>query len=674
MVSRRELLKLLGGGVLVLVLGPTLDAQESGRGGRGGQVPQTIDAWIHIGADGRIRVMSGKVEVGQNARTSIAAAAAEELRVPIESIDVVLGDTDLCPFDQGTFGSRTTPIMIPQIRRAAAAAREELLALAAAKFGVAASTLKIESGKITGGGKATTFGELIGGKSFSKEIPAGLTLSEPKDWQVLGKSHVKQNGRDIVTGKHKYTIDLKRPGMLYARVLRAPSYGAEMVGVKTEAAKKLAGVEVVIDGTFVAVAAPTLRQANSALEALEVEWKEKDNPSSADYAKILRGDSPGPAEAPSKTKVRATFRIPYIAHVPLEPRAALAEWDGEKMTVHTGTQRPFGVRGEVAQALSIPEDRVRVIVPDTGSGYGGKHSGDAAVEAARIARALKKPIMLSWTRREEFMWAYFRPGGVIEASAGANGEGKLDHWEFHNYNSGGSGLRSPYDCASKKEEFHQAGSPLRQGSYRGLAATFNHFARECLVDELADKAGRFPWEFRYENTSDPRLRAVLEKLKELSPGWVRHWEGTTKVGEGRGMGLACGTEKGSTIATIATVHVEGDSFRVEDITSVYECGKILNPLHLENQVNGAILQGLGGALFEEIQCEEGKIINGYLAAYRLPRFGDMPAKITTHLLDRPDLPSAGAGETPIITIAPAIANALYMATKKRFYDLPLRLS
>lgn len=672
MVSRRELLKLLGGGILVTVLGP-IAAQESGRGNqRGGQVPQGIDAWIHIGKEGRITVMSGKVEVGQNARTSIAAAAAEELGVPLESIDVVLGDTDLCPFDQGTFGSRTTPVMIPQIRRAAAAARGELVALAAAKLGVDAKSCEVSDGSVKVGAKSLTFAELIGGRSFSKDIPSDLSLSAPKDWKVLGKAHLKQGAVQIVTGQHKYTIDQKRPGMLYARLLRPPSYGAELVSVDTAEAEKLPGVKVVKEGSFVAVAAPTLRQANSALQAVMAEWKEKENPSSGDQYKILRGTAADPAEAPSAKKIRATYRLPYIAHVPLEPRAALAEWDGKKMTVHTGTQRPFGVRSEVMQALSLPESQVRVIVPDTGSGYGGKHSGDAAVEAARIAKSLGKPIMLSWTRQEEFMWAYFRPGGVIEASVGVNEDGTLDHWEFHNYNSGGAGLQSPYECRVKKEESRRAESPLRQGSYRGLASTFNHFARECLMDELVYLLGADPFDLRYKNLKNERLLAVLKKLEEEC-NWNQVREGATKFSRGTGRGIACGVEKGSYIATCASVTVKEKEVFVDELISVYECGAILNPLHLENQVDGAILQGLGGALYEEIMFEEGKIINGRFAAYRLPRFQDMP-KIRTIFLNRPDLPSAGAGETPIITVAPAIANAVMVATGQRLRELPLRLA
>jgi len=653
-----------------LACGEDESAAPQGGGQRGSQTPSEISAWVHVGADGMISVMSGKVEVGQNARTSIAAAAAEELRVPIGSIKVVLGDTDLCPFDQGTFGSRTTPAMIPQIRRAAAAAREELILLGAAKMGVDAGACRVTEGRVVAGDKSVSFGEVTGGKALARSIPGDIPLTELAQWQVLGKSHLKQNGRDMVTGRHQYTIDQRRLGMLYARVLRPVSYGATIKTLDTKEAETMTGVRVHRDGEFVAVAAPTLRQANKAWAAIRVEWSVKENPAGADQFKILRGDAPSPQEAPSPIKVRATYQIPYIAHVPLEPRAALAEWDGKKMTVHTGTQRPFGVRSEVMQACSLPESQVRVIVPDTGSGYGGKHSGDAAVEAARLSKAWGVPVMVAWTRQEEFTWAYFRPGGVIEASVGADSEGLLQHWEFHNFNSGGAGLQTAYEVPSKTERTHRAESPLRQGSYRALASTFNHFARESLMDELAHQLGMDPLEFRLKNLKNERLRAVLERAAQEF-GWKELRTGTARPAKGFGYGLACGIEKGSYVASCVEIEVRERTIRVVRITTAYECGAILNPRHLLLQVEGSIVQGLGGALWEEIEFDKGRILTDRLSRYRVPRYTDMPV-LETHLVDRKDLPSAGAGETPIIQIAPAIANAVFAITGERLRQLPLR--
>jgi isoquinoline 1-oxidoreductase len=369
--------------------------------------------------------------------------------------------------------------------------------------------------------------------------------------------------------------------------------------------------------------------------------------------------------AAADKKLSQTYTVAYIAHVPLEPRAAVAEWADGKLTVWTGTQRPFGVRSELAEAFRIPEEKVRVIVPDTGSGYGGKHTGECAIEAARLARASGKPVKLVWTREEEFNWAYFRPAGVIEVSTGVKNDGTVTAWEFHNYNSGGSGIQVKYDFPNQNIQFHNSKSPLRQGSYRGLAATANHFAREVHMDELAQLVNIDPFEFRLKNIKDERLKAVLQAA-------ARAFEWGRKKSEGRGYGIACGFEKGSYIATAAEVSVDAKTGRVkiERVVESFECGAIVNKLHLHNQVEGAVVQAIGGALFEGIQFKDGQILNGKFSKYRLPRFSDVP-KIDIVLLDRKDLPSAGAGETPIVGLAPAVGNAIFDATGVRVRSMPL---
>jgi len=305
-------------------------------------------------------------------------------------------------------------------------------------------------------------------------------------------------------------------------------------------------------------------------------------------------------------------------------------------------------------------------VPDTGSAYGGKHTGDAAVEAARLAKAANRPVKLVWTREEEFTWAYFRPSGLIEVKSAIDAGGKLTAWEFHNYHSGSSGIETPYDVPNQLIQYHSVPLVLRCGSYRGLAATANHFARESHMDELARAANLDPLEFRLGNLSDPRLRAVLEAAAKKF-GWPRK-----KSKEGQGFGIAAGSEKGSYVATCAEVISDAGSGKLQVIRLVtaFECGAIVNPDGLRNQVVGANIQGLGGALFESIQFENGRIKNPHLATYRVPRFRDVP-QIEAVLLDRKDLPSAGAGETPIMAVAPAVGNALFDATGVRRRAMPL---
>src|SRR5262249_1100924 len=360
-----------------------------------------------------------------------------------------------------------------------------------------------------------------------------------------------------------------------------------------------------------------------------------------------------------------TYTVAYIAHAPLEPRAALAEWSGGPLTVWTGTQRPFGVRAELAQAFGLVEEAIRVIVPDTGSAYGGKHTGEVAIEAARLARAALRPVKLIWTREEEFTWAYFRPAGVIEVASAVDGDGMLTAWETNTSNPGGAGIQTPYAVTNQLSAYHPSLPVLRQGSYRALAATANHFARETHMDELAHALGRDPLAFRLQNLRDERLRAVFETCAAAF-GWG------VQAPPGHGFGIAGGTEKGSYVATCAEVVVDQASgqVRVVRVVQAFECGAIVNPNGLRNQVEGAIAQGLGGALFEAIAFANGTILNNRFSSYRVPRFADMPA-VEVILVDRPDLPSAGAGETPIVGIAPAVGNALFAATRIRLRALPL---
>ncbi|HLH73558.1 MAG TPA: molybdopterin cofactor-binding domain-containing protein, partial [Chloroflexota bacterium] len=364
--------------------------------------------------------------------------------------------------------------------------------------------------------------------------------------------------------------------------------------------------------------------------------------------------------------LEATYTIAYLAHAPLEARAAIAEWDGDRLTVWTGTQRPFGVRGELAAAFQMSEENVRVIVPDTGAAYGGKHTGDAALEAARLARAAGRPVKIIWTREEEFTWAYFRPAGVIDVRSAVRTDGMITAWEFHNYNSGAEAMRTPYAIPNQKSEFHVTLSPLRQGSYRALAATANHFARESHMDELACLLGIDPLAFRLKNLRDLRLQAVFDAAATHF-GWD-----TRRRAPGRGFGIAGGTEKGSYVATCVEVAVDRASGQVklERVVEAFDCGAIVNPDGLRNQIEGAIVQGIGGALFERIQFDNGKILSNRFSRYRVPRFADVPP-IEAVLLDRKDLPSAGAGETPIVGLAPALGNAIYDATGVRLRSMPL---
>jgi nicotinate dehydrogenase subunit B len=696
-LERRDFIRLVGGGLVVLTALPRAIAQqESGRGPQGRGEATNLGAWLHIDERGKVTVYTGKVEIGQNIRTSLAQAAADELRLPIETIGMVMADTDLTPFDAGTFGSQSTPRMSRQLARAAATARELLIDRAAARWQLDRAALVARDGRVVApDGRALTYGEITNGQQLTGVVAAEPVVTPPDRWQLRGKPVKKVNGRAIVTGAHAFTPDISRPGMLHARIVRPESLGAKLRSIDDTRARAIDGVMVVRDGDLIGVVAPTERLARRASALVQAMWTPAEGQPSSEtlYAHLKnrqpsqgggRGGGPvvvGDVNAAAKDAARtfeASYRIPYIAHVPLEPRAAVAEWtrprptDGEtsgvgeaasKLTVWTGTQRPFGVRAELMDAFRLREDQVRVIVPDMGSGYGGKHTGDAAVEAARLAKAAGKPVKLVWTRADEFMWAYFRPAGVIDIKAAVDAVGRLVVWEFDNWNSGNAGIRSPYDVPNQRIAFHPSASPLRQGSYRGLAATANHYAREMHMDEIARALEVDAVEFRLKHLKDQRMRNVLAAAAEKI-GWPR------PSAQGRALGIACGTEKGSYVATAAEVsrtepaspkrggEANGATagLKVERLVVSFECGAIVNPDGLHNQVEGSIVQGLGGALFEAIEFRDGRIVNGSMARYRVPRFSDVPP-IDVVLLDRKDLPSAGAGETPIVCVAPAIGSA-----------------
>ena len=659
-LDRRGFVQFTTAGLLIAMFAERADGQRGGG-------TKSLEARLLIGKDGRVTVLTGKVEEGQGARTQIGMVAAEELRLPVAMIDVVMADTDRTPDDGITAGSRTTPSTVPAVRQAAAAARE-LLAAAAAESG-----------------RRLSYADLAGSEKFiqaMKQAPAAdAKLTDPAAWTVLAHSQTRLNAAEIVTGAHKFPSDVARPGMVYGSVLRAPSFGATLQSVDLEAAKKIAGAEAVRDGEFAGCIAPNSFAARRGVQALAATaaWNEKPHPSSSILFEHLkktakgnpRGTSAGDAGkvlASASVKLQAEYHVAYVQHAPMEPRAAVAEWSDGKLKVWTGTSNPFAVRTALAQAFGLDAAAVHVIVPDFGGGFGGKHTGEAAMEAARLARAAKRPVSLRWTRAEEFTWAYSRPAALIECEAAIEGS-RIAAWRMTNINSGTAALETPYDTANRTTGFFEADSPLRQGSYRCLAGTANNFARESFIDELAARTGTDPLAFRLANLTNPRMRAVLEAAAKRF-NWQERW---AQKREGRGVGLACGTEKGSVVAACAEVELgqPGAPPRLIEICEALECGPIMNPVGLRSQVEGAILMGLGAVIREEMAFEGGKVTTNAFSRYRVPRFVDLP-KMDVLLLDRKDLEPLGAGETPIMVVAPAMANAVFHASGKRLRSLPLR--
>ena len=645
-------------------------------------------ARLSIDGRGRITAYTGKVDGGQGNRVTLARMVAATLDVPPETVDVVMGDTALTPEDMGTFGSRSVPDAGHGLRLVAASARESLRAEAARRWGVPLQEVEDSHGVVSAGTQASSFGDLVstGSRTIPVDPDGPLPPIPAQPGVPPGTADADPDvGRRVaaVTGATTFVSDLALPGMLHGVLLHPPSYGATLRSLDTSVAHRR-GVTVVEHAGLaggVAIAARTRREAEAALDEVVAEWDTVPQPAEADLEEHLRshpresrgwggavvhgsGDVDN-AWASAEVRVEATYTTAYIAHVPMETRVAVADVEPGAATVYVGSQRPFGVRFEVAAALAVPEEHVRVVVPPFGGGFGGKHAGEVAVAAALLSQAAQRPVRVAWTREEEFRFAYLRPAAVIDVRAGARADGTWSSWELTDVNAGEAGLSTPYVVPNQRIRFTPADSPLPQGSYRALAATANNFARESHIDELALALGVDPLDLRLAHLADDRLEDVLAAVAD-HVGWRQRI-----TAPGHGLGLACGVEKDARVATAAEVEVDADGrLRILRLTTAFDCGAVIDPDGLDNQIVGATIMGLGGALFEAIHFADGRIRNASLADYRVPRFPDVPP-IDVVVLDRPDIEPAGAGETPIIAVAPAIANAVRAATGRRIHTLPL---
>lgn len=651
------------------------------------EAPVPNAAWVHVGADGSVTAFTGKAEAGQGTRAALALLVAEELAVRPDTVRLVMGDTSLCPYDAGTFGSRSMRYAAPPLRAAAAAARDMLVGAAAERFGMPAADLVVADGIVTGqaGTPAVAYGELLRGVRRVEPVPTRQRLTPSTAWRIAGRMRPFPGDVDVVTGRKRFPTDLVLPGMLHGRVLRSPAYGARLRKADFSASQAIPGASVICEGNFIGVVANDPGIAQRAIDAIDAVWEYTHQPGRMELSGHLRsnlvsGDewstpflyesgNATAALAAGPVRLQATYSTAYLAHVALEPRSALAAWEDGQLVVWSGTSTPFAVRAALARALGARESEIRVIAPDYGGGFGGREGGAVALEAARLARAVGCPVKVQWSREEEFRCGHLRPAALIDISSSANESGEITGWSFTNINSGSAGIRSPYRIPHQRITYHPADSPLPQGSYRALAATANHFARESHMDELANELGADPLEFRMRNLDDDRLAEVFRAAADRI-GWASHRAPDSRH-VGIGVGIAGGTEKGGRVATAAEVHVsDGGVLRVKRLVTAFDCGAVINPDGLANQIEGAVIMGLGGGLFEAIDFDDGRILNASLAQYRVPRLADIP-QVDVVLLDRPGEPSAGGGETPMVAVAPAIANAIYDAQQIRVRSMPM---
>jgi isoquinoline 1-oxidoreductase len=648
--------------------------------------PSDFNAYLRIGADGRVTCFSGKVELGQGAMTSLAQCLAEELGVPFDSIDLVMGDTDLCPWDYGTVGSMCTPLFAPEVRKAGAEARAVLIQMAAEKWDVPAARLRVNQGIITDPiqEKQVSYGELVKGKRIERHIKEVAT-KPPSELQTIGTAPRRKDALEKITGKGKFAADIALPGMLRARILRPPAHGAVLKEVDTKSAAQ-AGAIVVKDGDLIAVLHEHWDVADDALQLIKAEWE---SPTTGPDDKTIfehlqrhgvppklvgqRG-SMAQGEKLAAQVVERTYLASYVAHAPMEPHVALAATSGDRITVWASTASPFKTQEQVAHGLGAATDRVHVITPYVGGAFGGKTYSRQAVEAARLARATGKPVQVLWDRAEEMFYDVFRPAAVVKVRAGLSPAGRIVMWEFNVWGAGDRDVLPFYDIPHQRASSSHTWTlndpsgmhPFGVGPWRAPSANTNTHARESHIDILASMVGTDPVEFRMSHLSDPRMRRVLEAAARRF-GWK-----PGKPPTGRGQGVACGIYWETRVASMAEVAVDKEkgTVRVERVVLAMDQGLTLNPEGTLQQMEGAIMMGLGYALTEEVRFRQGAIADRNFDTYEIPRFSWMP-KIETVLIDNPDIPAQGSGEPVIITSGAVIANAIYDATGVRLYRLPM---
>jgi isoquinoline 1-oxidoreductase len=681
--DRRSFLKAVGGGIVVLVRLRSDWALAQGRG-----YPSDLNAYLRIGEDGRVTVFSGKIEMGQGVTTSLAQMAAEDLGVSLDAVEMVMGDTDRCPWDGGTFGSLTTRVFGPALRTAAAEARQVLLRLASERLGAPMDRLVVDEGVVSvkgEPGRTVTYGALAKGQALVKTVDEKAVMRTVGEFSVMGRSPRRLDAVDKVTGAGKYAGDVRVPGLLHARLLRPPAHGATLVRVDTSEAAGLPGVTVVNQDGIVAVLHADPEAAEAALERLKPEWSPAPPGADADgiFAELLakapppevrdvKGDVDA-ARAAAAGVLEATYEKGYVAHAPIEPHVSTASFENGKLTVWAATQTPFPTQAGLAQALSLDPKSVRVVTPYVGGGFGGKSVGRQSEEAARLAKITGKPVQVAFTRAEEFFYDSFDPACVVKIRSALDAAGKIALWDYDVYFAGARAAELFYDVPNTRMRvfggWRGPGAAAHRygvGPWRAPGANMNVFARESHVDAMAAAAGIDPLEFRLRNTSDPRARAVLEAAAKAF-GWK-----AGKAHTGRGQGIACGVDSESyaALAVQASVDRASGKVRVERVVCAQDMGVVVNPDGATMQVEGCVTMGLGYVLAEEVRIRDGQVLDENFGTYDLPRFSWLP-KIETVLVRNDALPPKGGGEPAIVPMGAAVANAVFDATGARVRRLPL---
>ena len=643
--------------------------------------PERLEQRIRVESDGSITALSGKIEFGQGIRTAFAQIVADELDVPIERVHVVLGDTDQVPFDFGTFGSHSVAQETPLLRKAAAFARHQLIERASAKLGLPVEQLETEAGIVVGGHKRVAYAELLDSEPLSGTIPTEVALMPEKRRRYAGRPIPHLEARDIVTGKATFIADVRLPGMARGVMVRPPTRGGKLRSLDDSAARAMPGVIAVVrQGDVVGVVAEREEQARAAAGAVVAEWHAI--PVEGPTAEVpMRSDADVDARLrAASVRLAQTYVLPPIASAPIGPSAAVADVRGYGATMYVGTHRPFGVRDQIAKTLGLPEKKVRVLPQITSGTYGRNSSADAAVEAAILSKGSGRPVLLQWTREEEFAWSPSRPEAVLEISAGLDADGRIVAWRYDEHTNvhtaagldpqvlvvtSGRNAVPPYTGFPARVTLHIEPTRLRTANFRSLAASENVFAIESFMDELALLSGQDPLAFRLRHIEDDRFRVVVERVAERS-GWHE------RPGARRGRGIACTEYHGTYVAQVAEVEVSlSGAVRLVKVWCVVDPGQTLNPEGVRNQIEGGIQQSASWTLKEELLHRDGRVMNTGWDTYPIATFRDAPESIEVFVEGDENAPPTGVGEPGAVPTAAAIANAVYAASGARLRSVPL---
>ncbi len=689
-VSRRKFLKIFGGGIVVTVSANDLLALQEAPARRrlGRQLPNDFNAFLRIGEDGRVSCFTGKIEMGQGVVTSLAQMLADELEVSLEAVDMVMGDTDLCPWDMGTFGSMTTRFFGPPLRAAAAEAREVLLELAAERLAVPRKQLTVSDGVVAVSGdssRSVSYADLAKGKTIARRLDRKAVLESVKDFSTVGRPVNRLDAVSKVTGRAEFSGDIRRNGMVYARLLRPPAHGATLVDVDASGVEAVKGASVVRDGDIIAVLHATPDGAERAISRIKAEWKTPElnlNEDSifdhlvkvAPAGEVLdRGGDLAAGTAAATATVSATYLDGYVAHAPIETHTAVAEFVDGRCTIWASTQTPFPLRSQAAEALGLPEEKVRIIPPLVGGGFGGKTYNQQAIEAARLAKKTGRPVQVAWSRAEEFFFDTFRPAAVVKIDAGVGEGGRIAYWDYTTYFAGARGADHFYDIPNHRTVAAPGGwrggpgtHPFATGAWRAPGNNTNTFARESHVDILAAQAGMDPVDFRLGNLADKKMRQVLETTASTF-GWKK-----APAPSGRGQGVALGIDAGTYVGLAAEVAVDASTgkIRVKRLVCAQNMGLAINPEGATIQMEGCLTMGLGYALAEEVRFSGGEVLDTNFDSYEIPRFSWLP-EIETVIIDARNDPPQGGGEPAIVVVGAAVANAVFDAVGARVYRMPM---